>query len=816
MLRNYITVALRGLRRNKGYAAINIAGLALGLGCCIVLSLYVLNELSYDQYHDGAKRIFRVAEQRRIPMGEFFAPQVCPAVAPAIKADRPEAEWVTRLDPILDGLVGREGVCHYEDRMLYADPDVFRVFSIPFVAGTPDSALVDRLSVVISERMARKYFGDENPLGQTLGVKDPFVWLKDQEGPALIDFKVSGVVEDPPSNTHFKYDIIVSLAGLAGNPRYEIWDGGATYTYVKLREGTDAVRFEDNIRRLAHEHYGAELSSWGQDRNYFLQPLTDIHFHSDLKGFQGFPGGGEMEPPGNMTYLYVYSAIGLLVLLIGCMNFINLSNAHSVRRAREVGLRKVVGAGRFQLVRQYLGESVAITAISAVAALLVAELALPWFNEFAGTTLSLRQLLYPQSVVAVGGLVLFVGIVAGGYPAFVLASFKPTLMLQGSAPAGTRGSLLLRAMVVGQFGIAMFLAICTVVVYQQLEHMCGQEVGFSADQKLVIPFRLNRDIKQRWATLKSELEGYHTVAGVTASSSVPGRWIRKSALSYRADILDPPKSLRFISCDPDFVPLFDIEMLAGRPFAAEAHDDRRSFLINEAAVSYLGFDSPEAALGQKLWESWLGREKEIVGVTANFHYAGLQHEVEPLFMEYSDSRFDALTLVVKPGNIDETMAYVEAKWSQLFPAAPFEAFFLDHAFDLQYRQEKQVGRLLSLLSGLGLTVACLGLMGLVSFVTRQRSGEIAIRKVLGAPESRITLVMSAESAVLLVVSGLVACPLAYLAGRRWLDGFANRIDIDLITLVVPAGAAVLLALGTVVVCVLRAARANPVESLRYE
>ncbi|UCC43630.1 MAG: ABC transporter permease [Candidatus Zixiibacteriota bacterium] len=816
MIKNYLTVAIRNILRHKGYATINIAGLALGIACCIILALFVRNELTYDRYHEGAERIYRVAEHRKVPAGEFRSPQVSPAVALAIKSGQPGVENAVRIDRIFNGLIERQGLSCYEDRMYYADPEIFQVFSIPFVKGNPHSALVEPLTVVISESIAARFYGDEDPVGQTILLKDPFMARLNDEYSGLVEYRITGVVEDAPSNTHFKYDVIVSLAILAGNQQYESWYGGGAYTYVKLREGIDAIAFEENIRRLAHEFEGSELSAWGQERDYYLQPLTGIHFDSKLTGFTMMPGRGEMETPGNYVYLYIYSVIGLLILVIGCMNFINLSTAHSVRRAREVGLRKVVGAGRFQLIGQYLGESVTITAISLIMALLLAELALPLFNEYAGTTLQLEQLLYPESVMAVGGLVLFVGIVAGCYPAFVLASIKPTLTLKGSSSAGTRGSFLLRTMVVGQFGISMFLAICTVTVHQQLEHMRSQGIGFDMEQKLVIPFRFDRHVRSRWEVLRSELVAHHSITGAAASSSVPGRWTRSGFLSYEEGILDPPKELRFISCDPNFLPLYEIEIVAGRPFSDSTDDDRRSFLINEAAVSYLGYSSPEAALGERLWESWLGRQKEIVGVTANFHYAGLQHDVEPLFMEFSDSRFDALTLMIAPGRIDEALDYVEAKWSELFPSTPFEAFFLDNAFDHQYRTERQMGQLMSLLSGLGLTVACLGLLGLVSFTARQRAQEIAIRRVLGAPTSRITLSMSVESAVLIALSGIVACPLAYAAASRWLENFAHTTEIDVWTLGLPVGLATILSLTTVVVCVFRAARANPVEALKYE
>ncbi len=816
MIENYYKVAARTLARNPGYTVINVVGLALGLACCMILAVYVVSEWNYDRYHPDADRIFRVAEHRTVPLGEIWTPQISPAVAPAIKSGFPVVEQAARIDPVHNGMVSNGSLTCFEDRIVAADPELLDILHIPFARGNPETALDDRLSVLITEQMATKYFADADPLGQTIMIKDPFLVERHGEEPKLVEYTVTGVIEDPPSNTHFKYGFISSLAGLAGNERYEIWDGGGAYTYLKLAAGVDAAEFEKRISHIAYTYYGETLRSWGQEREYLLQPLLDIHFKSKLEGFAGWGGGGEMEPPGNSVYVYIYSVIGLLVLLIGCMNYINLSNAQSVRRSREVGLRKVVGASRMQLIRQFLGESLLVTLLAAFLGLVLAEGLLPLFNDFAGTRLQLTELANPAVLLAVIGLLLLVGLVAGGYPAFVLTAFKPVTIMKGSAVAGRRGSSMLRLLVVGQFAISLFLAISTVTVYQQLDFLRNRNLGFDKEQKLVLPFRMNTTIRDGSGALKSELMAHHSITSATASSSVPGRFIRKGALSFRAGIHDAPLALKFISCDANFIGDYGIEMIAGRTFDESQNDERGAFIINERAVKHLGYASPEEAMGQRLWESWYGRDKVIVGVTSNFHYEGTQREVEPLFMEHSSSRFDALTLTVATTGLDETLEFVESRWLAVFPGLPYEAFFLDEDFEKQFRSERQVGRLLGLVAGMGLVIACLGLLGLAAFITRQRAGEIGIRKVLGASEASIIVLFSRDFVLLVIAASLIACPAATYAMTLWLSDFTYRVEMNWMTYVLPSVLGLLLALMTVSTQAFKAAHANPVEALKCE
>jgi putative ABC transport system permease protein len=425
--------------------------------------------------------------------------------------------------------------------------------------------------------------------------------------------------------------------------------------------------------------------------------MTDIHFRRD---FDGLSVRDDLEAPGNRIYLYIYGMIALLILLIGCMNFINLSNARGVYRIKEVGLRKVIGAGRWQLIRQFLSESIVITFLAAICAIFLTYILLPFFNQFAGTTLRLEDSLHPHVFFSILGLIFFVGSLSGLYPAFVLTSFRPDQILRGSR-MGTRGSFALKVLVVGQFAISIFLATGSLTVYKQLTYMRSQELGFVKEQKYVLHLRSNAQIRKQVKTIKTEMLRFPGILGATASSSVPGRPMRAGYLKWSDDKLDKPIQLTFLSCDEDFLPQYKIDMVAGRPFDEKLNDENQAFIINEAAVPHLGYASLEEALGDRLHESVYGRWKTIVGVVENFHYQGMRHEVEPMYMEVSSSRYNMITLTLASENLPETLRFLQNKWSELFPAVPFDGFFLDDDFDRLYRKEAQMGKLLSILTAMG-------------------------------------------------------------------------------------------------------------------
>ncbi len=814
MFWNYVKVTLRNIKKHKGFSFINIAGLAVGIASCMVIFLYVSSELTYDRYHDDAERIYRVAMWWKVPSGEYQSASINAGIAPELSENFPQVETAARYMPIRDRIVRYGDKRFYEDRMGYADQEIFDIFRIPFVAGDPHSALTRPWTAVVTRRIAEKYFGREDPLGKTIEIKEgAFRGVKSMSSPDLdkADFEITGVVENPPSNTHFKYDILVSTMQLKLDVLRQSWHDRQTYTYIKLAAGTDANDFEEQIGLMAFDYVGNQLKAWGQERRYFLQPLATIHFQSALQG--------ELEPTGSRTYIVIYSLIGFLVLLIGCMNFINLSNARSVYRANEVGMRKVLGAGRIQLARQFLGESLIITVIATGFSFLLCDLLLPVFNETAGTTLAFSRIIHPYVLCTLAGLVVLVGIVAGGYPAAVLTAFKPVSVLKGYSSAGLKGSFMIKVLVVFQFAISIFLVIGTFTVFQQLEFMKSRTLGFDREQKIVVPFRYNAAFSRNFEAIKKEFLGYHTILGATASSGAPGRRPGEGFLSQTAGIDQPAKKLNYLSVDEDFISEYKIDMVAGRPFQRDKNDSGTAIVINESAVKFLGYFNPEETVGKRWFLGWYDGSKvstEIVGVTKDFHYRGMQVLVEPLFMVYAPFDFDTLTLTLDVESLGGTLSFIENLWHKLYPSFPYEGYFLDEDFDRQYRAEEQIGRLLGIIAGMGLIMSVLGLLGLAAFMTQRRTKEIGIRKVLGASVSSIVLMFSKTFSGWVLLASLIAYPLAFYATHEWLQNFAYRVNVTPLLFLMAAGMALAASLLAVSFHIFKTATANPVDSLRYE
>ena len=548
MIRNYIKIAIRNLMRGKAYTFINIGGLAAGLACCMVILLYVSNESSYDQYHQDGDRLYRVLEYRKVPALEFCTAKISAMVATILAEYENEVEQIARVFPVSNALVKRDNVSAFEDRVVYSLSELFNVLTIPFLRGNPDNALDDPNNIVLTRRMAMKYFGDKDPVGQRIAIKDP-EWNRVNNENQFIDYLVSGIVADPPSNTHFKYDIFLPIRQFENTWILKEWHARPTLTYLKLASGVNVPEFEKKIEKMTYDYVNKELSAWGQTRQYFLQAVTDIHFRRD---FDGLAVQDDLEATGNRIYLYIYSIIALLILLIGCMNFVNLSNARGVYRIKEVGLRKVIGARRWQLIRQFLSESIITTFLAAICAILLTNILLPFFNQFAGSTLRIEDSLHPQVFFSILGLILFVGMLSGLYPAFVLTAFRPDQILKGSR-MGTRGSFALKVLVVGQFAISIFLATGSITVYKQLTYMRSQELGFDKEHKYVLQLRSNAQIRNQVKTIKTEFQRNPSVFGATASSSVPGRPMWKGGLKWSDDKLDKPLPLTFLSCDDDFL-----------------------------------------------------------------------------------------------------------------------------------------------------------------------------------------------------------------------------------------------------------------------
>jgi putative ABC transport system permease protein len=701
----------------------------------------------------------------------------------------------------------------FENRVWFADEDIFELFHMPFIQGNPQTSLTNPNMVVITEGMEKKYFGDEAALGKTLQIEIDY----DTGVVELQDYEVTGVIKNAPANTHLKYDMFLSMETMRSNvSSFETnwFHPPPKYTYVKLAPGTDVADFEGKLKPISDfvlQSYSEKYNRKMDLYDLFLQPVTKIHMFSNLMR--------EIEPPGNWYYLYIYSIIAFLILLIGCMNFINLSAALSTTRTKEVGLRKVVGAQRRQLIWQFLGESFLITFLAFIVAFGLTSLLLLPFNQMAGTELTLAGLVQPVVLLSLLGLLLFVSIGSGIYPALILTAFSPVSVLQGKLSPISRGALTQKILVVGQFAISIFLVICALTVFKQLQFMKGRALGFDLEQKLVLRVKSNMPhLRRDYEAIKNDFLQNPSVLGTTVSSSVPGD--KMDSGYYLSSKMEDFKGAPFISVitmDYDFIPEFDIQMVAGRAFQRDVgNDEREGYLINLAGVKELGFSSPEEALGKNFMASYHRINKRIIGVTDDFHYKGMQEVVEPLIMDIENSLFSTITLSIRVDNMSELMRFVKSKWNEHFPGVPFEYSFLDENFDREYRYEDRMGRLLGIITSLGLFIACLGLFGLASFFAQFRKKEIGIRKVLGASTSDIVAMLSKRFVLLILISIVVASPIAWFSMNKWLQDFAYRIQMSPVAFLVAAGGAIALAVATVSIQGIRAAVANPSQSLQNE
>jgi putative ABC transport system permease protein len=821
LLANYLKIGLRKIKRQKIYSFINIFGLAVGLACCAIIILYVTNELTYDNFHPDVDRIYRIGTHRISQVGEYTFVTTPGPLAPELKASYPQVEEAIRIVPPYENadnvLVVRKQKRFFEDRVFFADNAIFQVLYIPFLQGNPQTALTEPNAVVITEGMAQKYFRDEFGDGSILGEVLQIEIDYDTGTVESQDYRITGIVKNAPANTHFKYDMLLSMPTMLSNlPSFATnWiNPHWQYTYVKLLPQADVAEFETQIQRaaaIADRAYTERYNRKMQLYEYFLQPIAWIHMSSNLQA--------ELESPGNWYYLYIYSIVAFLILLIGCMNFINLSAALSTTRTQEVGLRRVVGAQSRQLIGQFLGESLLITLMAfAVGFGLIGFLLNP-FNRMAGTELSLSGLTQPLVILSLIVLLILVAVGSGGYPAFILTALKPVQILRGKESASSRGTILQKFLVVGQFAISIFLVICTLSVFKQLDFMRGRALGFDLDQKLLLRVKSNMNhLRRDYEAIKQDFLQHPSILGVTVSSRVPGD---RSGDGYyltprEGDFQNAPRC-KAITVDYDFIPEYGIQMVEGRAFDRNAgNDEAEAYVINLAAVKHLGFASPEEALGKRFMAHYHRIIKRIIGVTDDFHFVGMHEAVEPYILDIENSLFSTITLSVRVENMKDMMAFVEKQWSVHFPGVPFEYSFLDENFDRLYRYEAQMSKLLGIITSLGFVIACLGLFGLASFVVRRRTKEIGIRKVLGATTADIISMLSRKFVLLILVSIVVAFPMAYFAMNKWLQDFAYRVELTGFVFVIAAAGALAIALATVSLQGIRAATANPVNSLRDE
>lgn len=798
MLQSYLKVALRSLRKNKGYAFINVVGLAMGMTCGVLILLYVQDELKYDRFHENADQIHRVRVERFAGGGEAeYRATASAPMAPAIVNDFPEVLAATRFGQS-NFLVEHEDRRFYESRFFWTDSTVFDVFSFDMIHGNPGTALVAPGSLVLTATTARKYFGEANAVGQVLQVDGS-------------DMNVTGVVADIPPQSHIQFDMLGSLTTVeAARQRASSqwnWWSLSYHTYLLVDERADIERLAEGIHELPSRYIGEQESQSGYRQFLYLQALPSIHLTSNYSN--------EIQPNSDVAYIYIFSTIAVFILLIGCINFMNLSTARSTQRAKEVGMRKVAGANKGQLIAQFLSESIVMAMLAIVLSLVLIQIFLPAFNDLSYKQLSLNYITDWPFTLALLALALVVGVLAGSYPALVISSFKALEVFRGKVKTGSSAIWLRRGLVVFQFAISVMLLIGVTIVYQQLDFMRNQDLGFQKERMVVVNFQDDEGIQEQYEVIKQSFNAMASVRNTTFSSAIPGRRNFTNVIAKERGMTEDGQTMQILAVDYDYTDTYALDLIDGNTFSPDlVTDSTGSFLINEAALRALGWSQPSEAIGTELTRQF-GDTREVIGVVKDFHFQSLQNAVEPIVFQIQPNWFNYMTVRVASDRISETLAELESTW-QGFSSLPFDYFFLDQDFDRQYRAEERISSILIVFTILAVFIACLGLFGLASFVTEQRTKEIGVRKVLGASTRSIIVLLSKEFTKLVIVAALVAFPIGYLFMSGWLDDFAYRIQINPLVFLFAGLASLLIAWLTVSYQSIRAALAKPVETLKYE
>ena len=789
MIRNYFVTAFRYLWKQKGFSIINLIGLSIGLCVCYFALSFVAFELSYDSYHEKSDRIYRLVTDVETPNGKDYLSTTA-TMAPAIQETFPEVQSAARI--FLDYLIVQKDQEQYgEEKIAYADSSIFSVFTFPLLSGNPRTVLKSPYSIVLSETAAQRYFGNKNPLGNTLLING-----KERA-------QVTGVMKDMPQNSHFRVDMLVSMSTLG-----EGWMHNSKrfffYTYLLLPEGYNPAKLTDKLPDFVKTHMDQKAGKY----SLALEPLKSVYLDGKPRGSKS---GSSVS--GNRSHVYIFSFVAAFVLFIACFNFVNLTTALSIQRAKEIGVRKVLGTTRKLLIFQFLIEAILITLASFVVAVLLCSILVPFFNDLTGKMISSGILQNVNYLFVLLAAAVLIGVFSGIYPAFFLSRFQPVSTLKGGFVSATQGIAFRKVLVVAQFSISIILIVATIVVYQQLHFMQNQELGFKKEHNLVIDFQYDEQVVSHYESLKDKLAGIPGVTAASISSSIPGRsnHLFPTKIENTGNEMQEFQSDTYF-VDYDFLKQFQISVIAGRAFSKEfATDLKEAILINETAVKSLGFSDPAQVIGKRF--SQLNANGLVIGVIKDFHFRSFQEAVQPLTLRVAPGFFTFLTLNVSSQNMPESIKMIESKWKELVPELPLIYFFADEAYNNQYRDEQRFGKLFICFATLAILISCLGLLGLSAFSIAQRTREVGVRKVMGASVGGIVKLLSVDFIQLVFVSTLIAIPVAWFGMDRWLRDFAYRIDVPWWAFIAAGFIAVVIAVATVSFQAIKAALMNPVKSL---
>lgn len=800
MVRNYLKIALRNLWRDKSYMVINIFGLAIGIGATLLIGLYIIDELSYDKFHEKSERIYRIYVDGKFGNTEFRGIYTANPTKEALLNEFSQVEEATHFFKRSQLKIEHDENSFIEDPVFFVDSSFLKVFTFPVVRGDSEGLFSEPDHAVLTESAAKKYFGNEDPVGKMIKV----------QGDDL--YQVKAVCKDVPDNSHFHFDILLSYLNTTRSNDM-MWINSNVYTYFVVKKGVDPYEFEEQLDLLVEKYVGPQVVEWmgidleefankGNSYGFFIQPLEKIYLNSDFND--------EIEPVSDISRIWYFSVIALFVLIIACINFMNLATAKYANRAKEVGIRKVAGSKRRQLIQQFLSESVLVTFFAVILAIVLVELLLPGFNNIAQKNIELD---YFNNWYLVPGLIIFtmlVGFVAGTYPAFYLSSFSPAGILKGEIHRGVKGARMRGILVTGQFVVTIVLFISTYIIYQQNQYMTNKKLGFDKEKVVVVDraYYLDNSLK----SFIEEITKSPDIHSASVSSCLPGRDYNGSTMQVEGRSSEDMVFFAINFVRENYQDALGLKLLEGRFFSEDYSDNANSIVINEKAVEELGFDNP---IGKYLK---LGNDKFIIiGIVENFHYESLHKNIRPLGLRYSGYKhYSYMPVRLNTSELNQSISFIKDKWEKFASPQPFSYFFLDDDFDKLYNAEKRTAKVFSIFSILAILIACMGLFGLSAFMAEKRTKEIGIRKTLGAKPINILRILFREIFVLLIISTIIAWPIAYYVMSQWLGNFAYRIELNFLPFVIASVLALLIAIFTTSFQALKAAHTNPAYILRDE